>query len=59
MGIYGTGWQEKESRSQPDQQGSAVQDKVRIKSKQQNKRREKYQLDLPVIRDLNEKDLSF
>ena len=28
MGIYGTGWQEKESRSQPDQQGSAVQDKV-------------------------------
>ena len=56
MGIYGTGWQEKESRSQPDQQGSAVQDKVRIKSKQQNKRREKYQLDLPVIRDLNGKD---
>ena len=29
MGIYGIGWQEKESRSQPDQQGSAVQDKVK------------------------------
>ena len=29
MGIYGTGWQERESQSQPDQQGSAVQDKVK------------------------------
>ena len=32
---------EKESRSQPDQQGSAVQDKVKIKSKQQSKSRKK------------------
>ena len=34
MGIYGTGWQEKESRSQPDQQGSAVLDRTGFTSDQ-------------------------